>query len=138
MAREIASDLAAASPDRIVAVSIEDGLTATCDPRLARIALENMLGNAWKFTSKTENPLISFSRGPEPGEFVIRDNGAGFESTYADTIFGAFSRLHRSDEFEGTGIGLATVYRIIQMHGGTIRAESEPGQGAAFFFTFTK
>lgn len=138
MAREIASDLAAASPDRIVAVSIEDGLTAKCDARLARIALENMLGNAWKFTSKTENPLISFSLGPESGEFVIRDNGAGFESTYADTIFGAFSRLHRSDEFEGTGIGLATVYRIIQMHGGTIRAESEPGQGAAFFFKFTK
>ncbi|MBX3266124.1 MAG: PAS domain S-box protein [Acidobacteria bacterium] len=138
MAREIASDLAAASPDRIVEVSIEDGLTAKCDARLARIALENMLGNAWKFTSKTENASVSFSRGPEPGEFVIRDNGAGFEATYADTIFGAFSRLHRSDEFEGTGIGLATVYRIIQMHGGTIRAESEPGQGAAFFFTFTK
>ena len=138
MAREIASDLEAASPDRIVEVSIEDGLTAKCDARLARIALENMLGNAWKFTSKTENASVSFSRGPEPDEFVIRDNGAGFESTYADTIFGAFSRLHRSDEFEGTGIGLATVYRIIQMHGGTIRAESEPGKGAAFFFKFTK
>lgn len=138
LAREIAAELEAASPERSVEVIIEDGLAAECDARLARIALENMLGNAWKFTSKTDNASISFSRGLEPGEYVIRDNGAGFEEIYADKIFGAFSRLHRSDEFEGTGIGLATVYRIIQMHGGTIRAESEPGHGAAFYFKFKR
>lgn len=138
VAREVAAELRSASPERSVEVTVEDGLTAECDERLARIALSNILGNAWKFTSKTENASIEFSRADGPNEFVIRDNGVGFEPTYADTIFGAFSRLHRADEFEGTGIGLATVYRIIRMHGGSIRAESEPGNGAAFYFKFTK
>lgn len=107
------------------------------DPRLLRVVMENLLGNAWKFTSRTEHARIEFGQtiiGSETVYFV-RDNGAGFNPRYADKLFGPFQRLHRADEFEGTGIGLATVKRIIWRHGGRIWAEGQPGQGAVFYFT---
>ena len=97
-------------------------------------ALGNLVGNAWKFTRKTEHPRIGFGRAPS-GEFFVRDNGAGFDMAYANKLFGAFQRLHAAEEFEGTGIGLATVARIVHRHGGTLRAEGAIGLGATFWFT---
>jgi PAS domain S-box-containing protein len=117
---------------------IQDDLGVYGDERLLRIALENLLGNAWKFTSKTENARISFKQVTENNGnsvYCISDNGAGFDMKYADKLFGAFQRLHSTKEFEGTGIGLATVQRIINRHGGRIWAESEVGKGAAFYFS---
>jgi light-regulated signal transduction histidine kinase (bacteriophytochrome) len=103
-----------------------------------RVALENLLGNAWKFTSKQAHACVEFgvTRPTEgPAEYFVRDNGAGFEMAYADKLFGAFQRLHTTSEFPGSGIGLATVQRIIQRHGGKVRAEGAVGQGATFYFT---
>jgi light-regulated signal transduction histidine kinase (bacteriophytochrome) len=107
------------------------------DRRLVRVVLENLLGNAWKFTSKTPQPRIIFGTEIQQGEpvFFIRDNGAGFDMYYAAKLFQAFQRLHSEAEFPGTGIGLATVYRVIDRHGGRIWAEGEAGIGATFFFT---
>jgi len=119
-------------------MDIQDDIKVFGDERLLRIALENLLGNAWKFTSKAENPRISFKRITENNGnsvYCISDNGAGFDMKYADKLFGAFQRLHSANEFEGTGIGLATVQRIINRHGGRIWAEGEVGKGAAFYFT---
>jgi K+-sensing histidine kinase KdpD len=108
-----------------------------CDPRLVRIALENLLGNAWKFTGKREQARIEFGVSQIGSEQVcfVRDNGAGFDVTRASNLFGAFQRLHHEEDFPGTGIGLATVHRIVQLHGGRIWAEAKPDQGATFFFT---
>jgi light-regulated signal transduction histidine kinase (bacteriophytochrome) len=102
-----------------------------------RIALENLLGNAWKFTRDVLHPRVEFGTRAVSGETVyfVADNGAGFDMQYADKLFGAFQRLHGPDEFEGTGIGLATVQRIIHRHGGRIWAESAVGKGATFYFT---
>ena len=118
-------------------MTIAGGLTAECDPRLTRLALENLLGNAWKFTSNRERAHIEVGATEEDGQtwFYVRDDGAGFDMHYADSLFGAFQRLHRQDEFEGTGIGLATVQRIVHRHGGAIRAEGAVDQGATFLFT---
>jgi light-regulated signal transduction histidine kinase (bacteriophytochrome) len=91
------------------------------------------VGNAWKFTRHTAEPRIVVGRSAQ-GEFFVRDNGAGFDMTYANKLFGAFQRLHSADEYEGTGIGLATVARIVHRHGGTIRAEGAVGEGATFYF----
>jgi PAS domain S-box-containing protein len=138
MARDIAEQLQKAQPERVVEVEIEDGIKARGDNGLLRIALDNLLGNAWKFTSKQPSSRIEFgAQAGDTGEdvFFVRDNGAGFDMAYADKLFGAFQRLHSADEFEGTGVGLATVQRIIRRHGGHIRAESEPGRGATFYFT---
>jgi len=138
MARDITEQLQRAQPERIVEVKIEDGIKARGDDRLLRIALENLLGNAWKFTSKQPSSRIEFGvQAGDAGEdvFFVRDNGAGFDMAYADKLFGAFQRLHSIDEFEGTGVGLATVQRIIRRHGGRIWAESQPGRGATFYFT---
>jgi len=99
-----------------------------------RIMLENLLGNAFKFTSKTEQARIEIGRN-EKGELFVRDNGAGFNPAYADKLFTPFQRLHTQSEFEGTGIGLAIVSRIVNRHGGVVRAEGQPGKGAAFYFT---
>jgi PAS domain S-box-containing protein len=116
---------------------IQDEITVSGDERLLRIALENLLGNAWKFTSKTKDARISFQCTGNNGErvYCVKDNGAGFDMRYVDKLFGAFQRLHSANEFEGTGIGLATVQRIIARHGGKIWAESDLGKGAAFYFT---
>jgi PAS domain S-box-containing protein len=138
LAHSIVSELQKNSEQRKVAVSIEAGLSTLGDKRLLRIALVNLLGNAWKFTSKLEQAEISFGRQAD-GEsiYFVRDNGAGFDMAYVDKLFGAFQRLHTAGEFEGTGIGLATVQRIISRHGGRVWAEGKPNQGATFYFTLT-
>jgi light-regulated signal transduction histidine kinase (bacteriophytochrome) len=107
------------------------------DPRLLEVLLRNLLDNAWKFTAKEPQARIELGclRNGEQREFFVRDNGAGFDMAYADKLFGAFQRLHRQQDFPGTGIGLATVQRIVARHGGRIRAEGAPGAGATFFFT---
>jgi PAS domain S-box-containing protein len=137
LAQEIANDLTRRDPQRKVSFTLAPDMTATGDTRLLRIAMENLLGNAWKFTSKTPEAKIEFGltlQEERPVHFV-RDNGAGFDMTYANRLFGAFQRLHTTEEFPGTGVGLATVQRIIHRHGGRIWAESKVGGGATFFFT---
>ncbi|MBI5643751.1 MAG: PAS domain-containing protein [Deltaproteobacteria bacterium] len=138
MAKAIAADLRKLQPERNVEFIIEGGLSATGDKRLLRIALENLLGNAWKFTSRKDYGRIELRRaGEEEGKTIysVMDNGAGFDMKYAERLFGPFQRLHSADEFPGTGIGLATVARIVHRHGGRIWAEGEPGKGAVFYFT---
>jgi|GEM_PF-1444256 len=136
LAREILENLGREHPERQVERVVAGQAIAYGDFRLLRVVLENLLGNAWKFTSKKEQACIEFgveTIGDETVYFV-RDNGAGFDARYADKLFGAFQRLHSASEFEGTGIGLATVQRIIHRHGGKVWAESEVGQGATFYF----
>ena len=135
MAREIVSQLRHNEPGRNVRIDIADGLGAHGDPGLLRVVLENLLGNAWKYTGKTTSAQISFDAERHEGRtiFRIRDNGAGFDMRYADKLFGAFQRLHSPHEFPGTGVGLATVARILERHGGRVWAESEPGKGATFY-----
>ena len=124
-------------PDRHVEVVIQPGLEVMADARLLSIALDNLLGNAWKFTRKTEHARIEVAAVEREGKltYVVRDNGVGFEMMYASKLFGVFQRLHHESEFEGTGIGLATVARIIHRHQGRVSAEGAPGRGAQFFFT---
>jgi light-regulated signal transduction histidine kinase (bacteriophytochrome) len=115
---------------------IADGLFAECDHRLLSVALENLIGNAWKFTGRRADARIEIGVMAEtPPVFFVRDNGAGFDMSYASKLFGVFQRLHSAKEYEGTGIGLATVQRIVRRHGGRIWAESKVGEGATFFFT---
>jgi PAS domain S-box-containing protein len=137
MSGEIAERLARQDPGREVRVDIEPGLLARADPRLLRAVLENLLGNAWKFSSRNEAAAITVGSAPygKGSCYFVRDNGAGFDMRYASKLFGAFERLHAQAEFPGTGIGLATVKRVALRHGGTVWAESTPGQGATFFFT---
>ena len=137
LARTVFAELQHAAPERRVEIHVQDGLTADADPRLLRVALENLLGNAWKFTSRAAAPRIDFTASDEGGEpgFAVSDNGAGFDMRYAGKLFGPFQRLHRMDEFPGTGIGLATVQRIVARHGGRVSAWGEPGKGATFWFT---
>lgn len=138
MARENAARLRQAGPEREVKFVIEDGLVAHADRRLLRVALENLMGNAWKFSSNEARATIEVGAMMDEAHelvFFVRDNGAGFNMEYADKLFGAFQRLHALSEFEGTGVGLATVQRIINRHGGKIWAEAEEGRGATFYFT---
>lgn len=137
MIREIEESYPRSNPDRAVDVVIRDGVVVQGDPHLIRIALVNLLDNAWKFTGKAAHPRIEFGSAVRNGETVyfIRDNGAGFDMAYADKLFGAFQRLHTKEEFAGTGIGLATVKRVIARHGGRVWAEGEVGRGATFYFT---
>ena len=108
------------------------------DPRALDIVLTNLLGNAWKFTGKREHARIELAAEPgEPGTFVVRDNGVGFDQAQAGRLFGVFQRLHPAHEFEGTGIGLATVQRLVQRHGGKVWAEGHVDRGAAVYFTLT-
>jgi signal transduction histidine kinase len=132
----IVDDLRRQSPERNVTVQIEPGLQVQGDATLLRIALENLLGNAWKYTSKASAPQIWFERGEHEGRptFTVRDNGAGFDMRFADRLFGVFQRLHSASEFQGTGIGLASVRRIVRRHGGDIWAEGEMNRGARFQF----
>ncbi|HEX4629215.1 MAG TPA: ATP-binding protein [Gemmatimonadales bacterium] len=137
MAREIVGELERAAPDRRVDVTIADGLKTSGDSRLLRVALDNLLRNSWKYTAKQAHPRIEFGALEENGTrtFMVRDNGAGFDMQYADKLFGVFQRLHSAAEFEGTGVGLATVRRIITRHGGRIWAEGAIDRGATFYFT---
>ncbi|WP_298267281.1 PAS domain-containing sensor histidine kinase [Geobacter sp.] len=137
MAREIAAELAKADPARTVMFAIREGLTVHGDAGLLRVVMENLLGNAWKYTGRVAEATIEFGREERAGKVVyfVRDNGAGFDMAYAGKLFSAFQRLHGSDEFEGTGIGLATVRRIIGRHGGEVWADAAPERGATFSFT---
>jgi PAS domain S-box-containing protein len=137
LAGEVAQEIQSQEPARSVALNIAAGLEAEGDSRLLRVALQNLIGNAWKFTSKREKAQIEFgAQGVNGGEaYFVRDNGAGFEQSYASRLFGAFQRLHTAREFPGTGIGLATVQRIIRRHGGTVWAEGTVNQGATVYFT---
>lgn len=139
LARAVGDELRRREPGRQVGLQIQEGLVAEADSRLLRIALENLLGNAWKFTAKTGEPKIEFGTEQRDGNqtFVVRDNGAGFDMTYASKLFRPFQRLHSGNEFPGTGIGLATVRRIVERHGGRVWAESAPGRGASVFFTLS-
>ncbi|HEX2182907.1 MAG TPA: CHASE domain-containing protein, partial [Rubrobacteraceae bacterium] len=136
IAREVAAELRKSRPEREVEFVIAGGLTATGDPRLLAVALGNLLGNAFKFTEKRPRAVVEFgATGDGRGAYYVRDNGVGFDMAYADKLFGAFQRLHPPEHFEGTGIGLATVQRIVHRHGGRVWAEGEVGEGATFFFT---
>ncbi len=138
VARDILAELADHHPDRDVDAVVEENLTATGDPDLLRLVFQNLLGNAWKFTAKRADPQIRVERATHDGEelIAVRDNGAGFDMRYADKLFDPFQRLHAATDFEGTGIGLAIVYRIVQRHGGRVWAASEPGDGATFYLSF--
>ena len=137
MAHAVCDELAAAQPKRSVSVVVEDGLHAMADARLMRQVLENLLGNAWKFTSKEAAPRVEFRgrSGADGQVFLVKDNGAGFDPAYADRLFGVFQRLHATTDFPGTGVGLAIVDRIVKRHGGRVWAESAVGKGATFYFT---
>jgi signal transduction histidine kinase len=126
-----------AEPQRQLTASIQSPLPANGDPKLLSLALNNLLANAWKYTSKTSNAHISVGSFEQGGETVyfVKDNGAGFNPEHADRLFRPFVRLHAENDFPGTGIGLATVARIVGKHGGRIWAEGKPGGGATFYFT---
>jgi len=137
MGRAVAAELKNSQPGRRTEFHIQEGLEAHADSNLMRIALENLLENAWKFTSKRESARIEFGQTNNNGSrvYFVRDDGAGFDSARATRLFGAFQRFHDKNDFPGTGVGLATVQRIVQRHGGRIWAESVPGKGATFYFT---
>lgn len=137
IANGILAELSKADPSRQVECVVENNLVGHGDQRLLSLVLENLLGNAWKFTSKTPRARIEFAATARDGETVyfVRDNGAGFDMAYAEKLFGAFQRLHSLSEFPGTGVGLATVQRIIRRHGGRVSAVGAQGKGATFSFT---
>jgi PAS domain S-box-containing protein len=134
LAHAVVAQLAAADPQRVVEMTIEDGLRATADPRLARTMFENLIGNAWKFTGKA--PAAQIAIGSTDGRsFFVRDNGAGFDLAQAGKLFSPFERMHTADDFPGTGVGLATVQRIVHRHGGRIWVNAKFNAGATFWFT---
>lgn len=139
-AKRIIEDLKESDPARKVNFVVADGLRAHADPDLVRILLQNLFSNAWKFTSKKDDPIIEFGsiKNQNQEVFFVRDTGAGFDMAYSDKLFNPFQRLHSDSEFEGTGIGLATVKRILYRHGGRVWAEARLGEGATFYFTFKK
>ena len=140
LAHLVIDELQRSQPAREVEVKIEDGLVVVGDPTLLRLVLENLLGNAWKYSSRTAQAQISLSsRSHGDGRaFVVRDNGAGFDMRAADRLFGVFQRLHSASEFPGHGVGLASARRIVRRHGGDIWADSEPARGASFTFTLAE
>jgi light-regulated signal transduction histidine kinase (bacteriophytochrome) len=138
LAQSVIAGLEIAEPSRKVERQIQTDMVADGDPRLMRIVLENLLGNAWKFAQQASPArIVVGSRSDDSGTqvYCVRDNGVGFDMTYADKLFGAFQRLHAASDFPGTGIGLATVQRIIHRHGGHVWAEGATGKGASFYFT---
>ena len=137
LAESIAAKLREAEPARDVAFSVEPGLVVDADRALLRAALEELLGNAWKFTAKHASATIEVGSEQRQGRRVVyvRDDGAGFDPAFAERMFTPFQRFHRADEFDGVGIGLAIVRRIVHRHGGEVRAEGEVGKGAAFLLT---
>lgn len=140
LAREIAARLNHDAPGRIVRWDIPDTLVAHADPALMRILLDNLLGNAFKFTRRQPDARIRLYRDEAASEptFVVEDNGAGFDPRHAGKLFGVFQRLHAESDFPGTGIGLATVQRIVHRHGGEVTGHGEPGKGATFRFTLNQ
>jgi signal transduction histidine kinase len=139
LAQEIIGRLQETDPKRNVKVTVGNDLITDGDPQMLRVLLENLLGNAWKFTAKTRNAEIELGKAVNGAmkTFFIKDNGVGFDMDFRDKLFGAFQRLHNASEFPGAGIGLATVQRIINRHGGTIRAEGEVNKGATFYFNLS-
>ena len=139
LARTILSDLSHTQPDRTVTSRVDDDMMASCDPRLVRVVLENLIGNAWKYSSRANPGFIEVGvrKNGESPVFYVRDNGVGFDMNHASRLFGAFQRLHSDREFPGTGVGLASVQRIIRRHGGRVWAEAEEGKGATFHFTLS-
>ncbi len=126
------------APERNASITIQPGMVTHGDPRLLQLVLDNLIGNAWKFTALVPHAEISVQAAEgSPGEIVycVRDNGVGFDLTYASNLFGAFQRLHARDQFPGSGIGLANVRRILSRHSGRVWADAKPEEGAAFFFT---
>lgn len=137
MAEDILAGLRATAPARPADTVVDPGIVATGDSRLLRLCLANLLGNAWKFTSRNAVSNIFFGRAADDGvpALCVRDNGAGFDQKYSDKLFRAFQRLHGESEFEGAGMGLATVQRVMHAHGGRVWARAERGAGAIFYFT---
>lgn len=137
LVREVVAEVQDREPGRRVAWRIQAGVQARADPRLLRVALVNLVENAMKFTRPAAEPRIEFEAqdGPEGRSYLVRDNGAGFDMAYAGRLFQPFQRLHTAEEFEGTGVGLATLQRIVHRHGGRVWAEGQPGRGATFYFT---
>lgn len=137
IASTVAAELRKREPDRQIEIAIQDGLVADADRRLMHIVFENLLGNGWKFTMKAEQPRIEVgsSRSDDGTVYFVRDNGAGFDMTYAEKLFRPFQRLHSTADYPGTGIGLATVQRIVDRHGGRVSSEGMVGRGATFYFT---
>jgi signal transduction histidine kinase len=133
----VVDDLRRGAPERAAQIEIEPDLHARGDPTLLRLVLENLLGNAWKYSARAKTAHIVFGSEQRDGRrvFVVRDNGAGFDMRSADRLFGLFQRLHSASDFPGTGVGLASVKRIVRRHGGEVWADAEPGRGAAFHFT---
>ena len=136
LAREIAQELQQAEPGRQARIIVADGMRVTADPGLLRIVMDNLLRNAWKFTGTKAETVIEVGHVAADGEpvYFVRDNGVGFDMAYVNKLFGAFQRLHSDDEFQGTGIGLALVQRVIRRHGGQVRGEGIPDRGATFYF----
>jgi len=133
----VIEDLRRGAPERVADIEVQPGLLVVGDPTLLRLVLDNLLGNAWKYSARVARARIGFTAEVKDGQrvFVVRDNGAGFDMRSADRLFGLFQRLHGASDFAGTGIGLASVQRIVRRHGGQVWAEGEPGRGAAFYFT---
>jgi light-regulated signal transduction histidine kinase (bacteriophytochrome) len=138
LAWSVINELQKSEPERVVRIEIAEGLEVTADPKLMRIALENLLGNAWKFTAKRSEATIELGSTNEGAKttYFVRDNGAGFDMAYVGKLFTPFQRLHSIEEYPGTGIGLGTVQRIMNRHGGRVWAEGQVDRGAAFHFSF--
>ncbi|HEX2010827.1 MAG TPA: ATP-binding protein, partial [Roseateles sp.] len=137
LAALVTEELRRAAPQRQATVHIQPEMLVQGDPTLLRMVLENLLGNAWKYSGKCAQTEIRFERQQQGGilVYMVADNGAGFDMRFAERLFGVFQRLHSASDFQGTGVGLASVRRIVHRHGGEIWAESEVGQGARFYFT---
>jgi light-regulated signal transduction histidine kinase (bacteriophytochrome) len=140
IAEDCVYSLRSAEPGKNVDIEIESNVVAKGDEKLLRLVIQNLLGNAWKFASHCDNPVIKFGvvRNGSNETYYVQDNGVGFDMKYAKKVFGIFQRLHTREEFEGTGIGLASVERVISRHGGKVWVEAKPAQGATFYFTLSE